>query len=78
MNVCYRVGRGRSEDKACVDKVFVIRVETPCNACVTLCANLERSNLIGYILFVDVQEGRWGTAVDGTCACPWKKIFSSV
>ncbi len=42
---------GRSEDKACVAKVFVIRVENPCNACVTLCANLERIETVGYILF---------------------------
>ncbi len=42
---------GRSEDKACVAKVFVIRVENPCNACVTLCANLERIDPVGYILF---------------------------
>ncbi len=50
MNVSCRVGRGRSEDKVCVAKVFVIRVGNPCNSCVTLCANLEGSNLIGYIL----------------------------
>ena len=56
MNVCCRVGRGRSEDKACVAKVFVIRVENPCNACVTLCANLERIDPVGYILFVGSRQ----------------------
>ncbi len=42
---------GHSEDKVCVTKVFVIRVENPCNTCVTLCANLERIDPVGYILF---------------------------
>ena len=31
--------------------MFVIRVENPCNSCVTLCENLERNDPVGYILF---------------------------
>jgi hypothetical protein len=49
--VCGLVQGGRSEDKACVANVLEIRVENPCNVCVTLCANLERIDPVGYILF---------------------------
>jgi hypothetical protein len=33
--------------------VFVIRVETPCKVCVTLCVNLESIDQDGQILFWD-------------------------
>ena len=33
--------------------MFVIRVETPCKVCVTLCVNLERIDQHGQILFWD-------------------------
>ena len=38
--------------------MFVIRVENPCNSCVTLCANLERIGQRGQILFGVLKKGK--------------------